>query len=200
MNFVEKLESWRWIKPIPTKPPKKSEKPAFVGQKSSTKKTLSTFASHLREWQKEQKYNYSRPGVNFSAFSNGIAKSARKFKSELDKIRTNLIPARHSVRESDGSASKKSSKVTLLYEDKNKRNPFKRLNDDEDDVIDNDVDVDDAYLVPKTTKFVTFAEPKTSFSSIASNSSTSVDANPWLWSVSSYLDLMKHLFVLLACH
>ena len=186
MNFVEKLESWRWIKPIPTKPPKKSEKPTFVGQKSSTKKTLSTFASHLREWQKEQKYNYSRPAVNFSAFSTGIAKSARKFKSEFDKIRNNLSSARQpvQVRESARSARKQPSKVTLLFEDKNKRNQFKRLNNDEDDIgADVDVDDNDAYLVPKTTKFVTFAESKTSVSSITSHSTASADANPWLWSV-----------------
>ena len=58
MNLVEKLESWRWIRPIPSKPPKKEDLKKFDSRKKSDKKSstkkFSTFASHFNEWQKEQ--------------------------------------------------------------------------------------------------------------------------------------------------
>ena len=183
MNLVEKLESWRWIKPIPSKLPKKSEKQSQrTDKKNSNKNSFSSFASHLQEWQKEQKYKSS--GLKFSAISHGIAKSARKFKSELDKIKSKTIFSRTDrFRETEVNEK---VEVTLLYQSSsNKRNQkFVRLNEETDEN-----DSEDFYLVPKTPKLVTFAE---STSSISTNSISSLSENQWLWSVLHYYYLSKN--------
>jgi hypothetical protein len=184
MNLVEKLESWRWIKPIPSKLPKKSEtrsQSQSSDKKNSNKKPFSSFASHLQEWQKEQKYNYSKSsGFKFSAISHGIAKSARKFKSELDKIKSKTIFSRTDKFRETGVDVEPAPKVTLLYQsNSNKRNQkFVRLDEEIDENVENDSE--DFYLVPKTPKLVTFAE---STSSISTNSVSSFSENQWLWLV-----------------
>ena len=198
MNFVEKLESWRWIKPIPTKLPKKTtmksaeQKRRPEPEHNSSRISFTTFTSHLREWQKEQKYTYnsrhfSDNPVSVSAFSSGLAKSVRKFKSGLDraadKIKTNFTPRRSVFREK-AHPVKEERKVTLLYETKSRKNPFRRLDDNDDG---DDFDDDDVYLVPKSQKFVTFADSFSSVSSSStfSNSVSSIAENlpSWPWSV-----------------
>jgi len=185
MNIVEKLESWRWIRPIPSKPPKREDLKTFDSRtKSNEKKSkkFTTFASHFKEWQKEQKYSYSstpKSGLKFSAFSQTLAKSARKFKSEFDKI--NIFSSKSQRFEEKVENIPPKPKVTLLYQNTRKRNQFVRLDElqDEEEIKD-DHDVEDVYLVPKTPKLVTFAE-STSTLSFSSHSTSSVSENHWLW-------------------
>ena len=192
MNLVEKLESWRWIRPIPSKPPKREDLKTFdsrtncSSEKNKKKsKKFSTFASHFKEWQKEQKYSYSSTpksgGLKFSAFSQTLAKSARKFKSEFDKI--NIFSSRSQRSEEIVENIPPKPKVTLLYQNtRKKRNQFVRLDELPDEVAikDHDDDDEDVYLLPKTPKLVTFAE-STSTLSFSSHSTSSVSESHWLW-------------------
>ena len=193
MNLVEKLESWRWIRPIPSKPPKREDHKTFdsrtnSGSEKKKSKKFSTFASHFKEWQKEQKYSVysSTPksgGLKFSAFSQTLAKSARKFKSEFDKI--NIFASKRQRSEEIVENIPPKPKVTLLYQNtRKKRNQFVRLDElpDEEDIKDDDnnEDDEDVYLLPKTPKLVTFAE-STSTLSFSSHSASSVSENHWLW-------------------
>ena len=182
MNFVEKLESWRWIKPIPTKPPKSEDlkKSESKDKQRSKGKPFSTFASHFKEWKKEQKYSYTStpksPGIKFSTFSQSIAKSARKFKTEFDKIKSKELNIFTKSKFRETEEDKAPTKVTLLYQKKSRNNQqFVRLDEDIEEP-----DSSDVYLVPKTAKLVTFAD-STSIYSTPSNSTCSVAENHWFW-------------------
>ena len=182
MNLVERLESWRWIKPIPTKPPKREDLNKSDSKDKQKGKPFSTFASHFKEWQKEQKYSYtSAPrssGIKFSTFSQSIAKSARKFKTEFEKIKNKDLNIFSKPKFRETEEDRIPTKVTLLYQNKSRnKQQFVRLDEDIEEV-----DTTDVYLVPKTSKLVTFAD-STSIFSTPSNSTTSIAENHWFWLV-----------------
>jgi hypothetical protein len=139
----------------------------------------------LREWQKEQKYVHSNP-VTFSGLSHSVAKSARKFKSEIgraaDKLANISLFAKDRARAEAAAPQPEVPKVTLLYQAKSRKVPFSRLDNDDDD---DGVNLDDVYLVPKSAKSVSFADSSCCSYSTLSNSVSSIAETNWPRSVSS---------------
>lgn len=141
MNFTEKLDSWIWIRPIPSKPPK------VETHCPKSRKISKPWIESFKEWQKEQKYNFS---------SSSITATGKKIKSKLsslsDSLKMNFIfDHRHDLRKKGGGGGagsnpiRSSSSRTLdpLY---------KRMDEDDDGYTFED------YLLPKSTKFVTFED------------------------------------------